>query len=446
MVADYYDFGKRIGRGAYSEVFIARDQKRNELCAVKVLNRVNAEHTKLIDRELKILRMLHNEYLVRTIDIFDTPAQTYVVMEYLAGGELLDMITDSDHLSERNAKHVMRQVLEAVLYLHRKGIVHRDVKPENILCVNRRFPLRVKLTDFGLSKVVSSDEIGTSEMTMRSQCGTAYYLAPEIASNLNYGKPVDMWACGVVGYVMLAGKFPFYGDTDEKFMKRLRAGVKFPNKEWRNVSQQAKSLIRGLLDPNPDTRLTAKEALEHRWLCEDTDDMLATASSKPARTVGEQRERERLQYAAHNESLSLQLGTYASGSGGSGAERERRRASSSTGDDAYDHIPLDEDVVLRTEELTPSSHEDYDGVGAAQSSNAAHEPLLYGYDDTAMAADGAAAAAYLDYADAPALPYGGTDALASPDDESMIIGQHFQRLPAHTPAALPAARLSDAAR
>ena len=267
-VFDFYDKGKLIGRGAYSEVFIGRDKIRNELCAIKVLQRPDAEHAKLIDREVMVLHMLNHQNIVQIYDIFDTSTKTYVVMEFLAGGELLDMITENDHLPEKSAKHVIREVLQAIYYLHVKGIVHRDVKPENILCVGRSWPLHVKLTDFGLSRIVQHAGDG-SDRVMRSQCGTAYYLAPEIANNLDYGKPVDLWACGVVLYVMLAGKFPFYGDTDDKFMRRLRAGVKFPEKEWNTVSSDAKALVRGLLDPCPASRLTAEQALQHRWLIVD---------------------------------------------------------------------------------------------------------------------------------------------------------------------------------
>lgn len=331
-VTDYYDFGKLIGRGAYSEVFIARDKAKNELCAVKVLERSNTEHAKLIDRELAVLRMLNHQNIVQIYDIFDSARETYVVMEYLAGGELLDMITESDHLSEKNAKQVIREVLQAVQYLHARGIVHRDVKPENILCVNRAWPLRVKLTDFGLSKFVGSAEDGTDRV-MRSQCGTAYYLAPEIANNLAYAKPVDLWACGVVLYVMLAGKFPFYGDTDEKFMRRLRGGVKFPEKEWSGISADAKALVRGLLDPSPASRLTATEALQHRWLVDESD---VTASSLPAQAAGDARERRRLHYDAHNEPLSLQINFSSNG-------RQRGNECSEVGETEGD--------VMRTDDL-----------------------------------------------------------------------------------------------
>lgn len=299
-VFDFYDKGKLIGRGAYSEVFIGRDKIRNELCAIKVLQRPDAEHAKLIDRELLVLHMLNHQNIVQIYDIFDTSSKTYVIMEYLAGGELLDMITENDHLAERSAKHVIREVLESVRYLHSIGVVHRDVKPENILCVNRSWPLRVKLTDFGLSRVLHSSAEG-NDRVMRSQCGTAYYLAPEIAHNLDYGKPVDLWACGVVLYVMLAGKFPFYGDTDEKFMRRLRAGVKFPEKEWTAVSIDAKALVRGLLDPCPASRLTAEQALEHRWLVGEH----ITDLSRPHKAVGDAMARQSMQMFYKNEPQSM---------------------------------------------------------------------------------------------------------------------------------------------
>lgn len=299
-VFDFYDKGKLIGRGAYSEVFIGHDKIRNELCAIKVLKRPDAEHAKLIDREVLVLHMLNHPNIVQIYDIFDTSTKTYVVMEYLAGGELLDMITENDHLPERSAKHVIREVLQSVHYLHRKGVVHRDVKPENILCVNRSWPLRVKLTDFGLSSVLQNNAPG-NDRVMRSQCGTAYYLAPEIAHNLEYGKPVDLWACGVVLYVMLAGKFPFYGDTDEKFMRRLRAGVRFPEKEWSAVTKDAQALVRGLLDPCPASRLTAEQALQHRWLVgEDVTDL-----SRPHKAIGDAVARQNMQMFYKNEPQSM---------------------------------------------------------------------------------------------------------------------------------------------
>lgn len=334
-VTDFYDFGKLIGRGAYSEVFIARDKQRNELCAVKVLERSNAEHAKLIDRELAVLRILNHQNIVQIYDIFDSARETYVVMEYLAGGELLDLITESDHLSEKNAKQVIREVLQAVQYLHARGIVHRDVKPENILCVNRAWPLRVKLTDFGLSKMVGSGEDG-SERVMRSQCGTAYYLAPEIANNLAYAKPVDLWACGVVLYVMLAGKFPFFGDNDEKFMRRLRAGVKFPDKEWSAISADAKALVRGLLDAKAESRLSATQALQHRWLMDEVD---VTGSSKPTEAVENATNRRRVQYDAAIEPISLQLGEFSS-TGKRAGGRGRN-----------DEIGESEGELLRTDDL-----------------------------------------------------------------------------------------------
>lgn len=350
-VTDFYDFGKVIGRGAYSEVYLARDQQRNELCAIKVLERSNAEHAKLIDRELEVLRLLNHQNIVQIFDIFDSARETFVVMEFLAGGELLDMITESDHLPEKTSQHVIREVLQAVNYLHARGIVHRDVKPENILCVNRGHPLLVKLTDFGLSKSVGVAEV-ESNRVMRSQCGTAYYLAPEIANNLPYGKPVDLWACGVVLYVMLAGKFPFYGKSDDKFMKRLRAGVRFPEEEWSRISADAKALVRGLLDPSPASRLTAAQALQHRWLVDEAD---MTASSTPARAIDAAQKKTQRRYDAALEPLSLQLAQF-SGSNRRALLRNEMGVSEGEGD------------VIRTDGQGTASYS-Y-GSGSAEGRNA----------------------------------------------------------------------------
>ena len=305
-VTDFYELGNMIGKGAYSEVLLARDKNRNELCAVKVLERSDVEHERLIDRELIVLKKLAHPNIVQVIDVFDSSKETFVVMEYLAGGELLDMITQHDHLSERNARHVIKAVLEAVDYLHRNNVVHRDIKPENILCVNRSWPLRVKITDFGLSKILGNN---SSNKAMRSQCGTAYYLAPEVIDREKYGKPVDLWACGVVLYVMLAGKFPFYGDTDEKFMRRLKSGVRFPEREWRSIAPAAKSLIRGLLDPNPATRLHAQQALQHPWITGSDSEGLVS-SSRPALAADRRRKQAQTQFNAHTEPMSLQLSRF----------------------------------------------------------------------------------------------------------------------------------------
>lgn len=248
-VLDFYDKGKRIAQGERSEVFIGRDKLRNERCAIKKF-RWDARRS-----EVAVLYKVSHPNIAQLYDVFDASTHLHVVMEYVGGGDLLERITDSVRLYERSARHVVRAVLLALRYLHNRQIVHGDIEPENILCVSWTSPDRVKLAGFGMARLVD-------DRVVLAQCGSAYYRAPEGV----HDTPADMWACGVVMFVMLAGKLPFYGDTDAKFKRRLHAGVKFPSEEWASVSYDAKNLLQGMLDPCPDTRLTADQALHHRWL------------------------------------------------------------------------------------------------------------------------------------------------------------------------------------
>lgn len=157
-VGDFYQFGKQIGSGAYSQVLLGRDKIQNTLVAIKVLEKPpgDPDRLELIRREVDVVKRVAHRGVVRIFDVFESREKTYVVMEYMAGGELLDVITEQERLSERNARHVIRELLLVVEYLHSRNIVHRDIKPENILCDGRSWPLRIKLTDFGLSRELSN--------------------------------------------------------------------------------------------------------------------------------------------------------------------------------------------------------------------------------------------------------------------------------------------------
>lgn len=267
----FYDKGKLIGGCDRSEVFLGRDKVRNELCVIKVLSRRRDDRTMFVARQPTTLFALSHPRIVQTYDVFDAHSKTQVVMEYLPGGDLLDRITEHGRLSEQSARVAIRDVLLALRYLHNQGIMHRDVALEHILCVSWTPPLRVKLVGFGLSHATLSFS-ESSVYGAHMQRGSAYYMSPETADGADPAPPADLWACGVVLYVMLAGKLPFYGETDEKFMRRLHQGAQFPDEEWSAVSVSAKDLVRGLLDPCVDTRLTANQALQRRWLLIENDE------------------------------------------------------------------------------------------------------------------------------------------------------------------------------
>jgi serine/threonine protein kinase len=216
-----------------------------------------------------IMMSVSHPNVVNTYDIFDSRSVLHLVLEFMAGGELFDIVADKGHLSEQQASQVVRDIITGVGYLHASDVVHCDIKPENILCKTHHWPLQVKLCDFGLSNFV--DRAGANaegdDNTMSAMIGTPGYVAPEVIKRERYGPPVDMWACGVVLYVMLSGRMPFYGRNDVEILRRTAQGkYAFPDREWKSISEDAKSLVKALLQVDPAKRLTARAALQHRWL------------------------------------------------------------------------------------------------------------------------------------------------------------------------------------
>lgn len=271
-IENYYNIGEVLGEGAFAKVHIGEDPRTKEQFAIKVIDKkgYDAREMEFILREMRIMMEVVHPHIVDTYDIFESKSLLHLVIEYMRGGELFDIIADQGHLSEQRASQVVRDIITGVNYLHDTGVVHCDIKPENILCKTREWPLCVKLCDFGLANFYDSS--AHSLNTMTAMIGTPGYVAPEIVNREPYGPPVDMWACGVVLYVMLSGRMPFYGRDDVECLRRTAAGrYTFPDREWSNVSDDAKSLVKALLQVRPEKRLTAKAALQHKWLAVPED-------------------------------------------------------------------------------------------------------------------------------------------------------------------------------
>ncbi|CAN8077116.1 unnamed protein product [Agarophyton chilense] len=279
-VEDFYTLGKQLGKGSYGEVFLATDRLTHAQVAVKIIrkNPVNRKQKKFLQREQAIMTTVDHENIVKTIEIFDIPSKLAIVSEYMKGGELFDLIITSQYFTEEKARHISRQILEGVRYLHSRNIVHRDIKPENVLCASKTWPLNVKLTDFGLSNFLG-DGHGQNDAMLLSHVGTSYYIAPEIVGKGGYGPAVDIWASGVVLYIMLCGRFPFWGKTDIEYMKSLSRGPCMVGEGWDEVSEEGKQFLRQMLQVDPKKRLTAEKALSHPWVSRDAPSLDRRLSS-----------------------------------------------------------------------------------------------------------------------------------------------------------------------
>uniref|UniRef100_A0A8D2JGI8 CaM kinase-like vesicle-associated protein n=1 Tax=Varanus komodoensis TaxID=61221 RepID=A0A8D2JGI8_VARKO len=264
-ITDKYEIGQLK---EFCEICVARERQTERLyICKKFLKKDGRKVRRAAKNEILILKMVSHPNILQLIDTFETRKEFYIIQELATGGDVFDWILDQGYYTEKDASNVIRQVLEALAYLHNLHIVHRNLKLENLMYYNQNNRSKVVLRDFYLSRFENG--------AITEPCGTPEYLAPEVVARQRYGRPVDCWAVGVIMFILLSGNPPFYDDTDDEnsdshnrriFRKILAGDYDFDSPYWDDISPAAKKLVSRLMEVDQDQRITAQEALGHIWI------------------------------------------------------------------------------------------------------------------------------------------------------------------------------------
>ncbi|CCI47099.1 unnamed protein product [Albugo candida] len=264
----HYRLGKTLGIGSFGKVKLAEHEITGHKVAIKILNRNkirSLDMNEKVRREISLLRKMRHPHIIRLYEVIDTPTDIFMVLEYVAGGELFDYIVSKGRLMPEEARHFFHQILSGVEYCHFHRIVHRDLKPENLLLDADN---NVKIADFGLSNIMQDGDF------LRTSCGSPNYAAPEVISGSLYAGPeVDVWSCGVILYALLCGSLPFDDESIPNLFKKIRGGMySLPS----HLSEYARDLIPRMLIVDPMKRITIPEIRQHPWFQMDLPPYLRT--------------------------------------------------------------------------------------------------------------------------------------------------------------------------
>jgi len=265
---------KEIAKGTYSKIYLVQSKTNFKVYCCKEILKSKVSDTIKFKNEINVLSKIDHPNTIRLFEIFEDDRHISLIMEHCTGGELFKKIlqrTEQDQaFTEKEAAVIFKQLMSAVSYCHSQGICHRDLKPENILFANNEPNSPIKIVDFGLSKIfgelkplMKGNKIEKNIMSAR--VGTAYYMSPEVLQG-NYDNKCDIWSCGVILYILLCGYPPFDGETEYEIFKAIsRKKFSFPEDEWKNISDDAKDLIKHMIC-DADKRYNADNALNHQWV------------------------------------------------------------------------------------------------------------------------------------------------------------------------------------
>ena len=261
---DIYEMKQELAKGKYGVIKLGMNKQTQEHVAIKILCKYNMSIVDLehVKTEIETMKIANHPNIIKLYDVFENEKMIYIIMEYCEGGDLFSYIEQRNfNIKEERTAHIIQQLSTAVYYLHEYGVVHRDLKPENILLRSKGEDSKIKLCDFGISKILGPGEL------CADLYGTVSYVAPEILLGKPYNKNVDLWSIGVVMYLLLSGFLPFDDEESEKEIIRqtIEDEVPYTSEVWKHISNEAKDLLRSLLCKDPEKRVTIKEVLEHPW-------------------------------------------------------------------------------------------------------------------------------------------------------------------------------------
>ncbi|KAL4622606.1 calcium/calmodulin-dependent protein kinase type IV-like [Arapaima gigas] len=267
-ITDKYEIGQVLKAKEFCELCLVKERETDKVYVCKkFLKKDGRKVRKAAKNEIMILKMVSHPNILQLIDTFETRKEYYIIQELATGGDVFDWILDQGSYTEKDAANVIRQVLEAVAYLHSLNIVHRNLKLENLMYYRENNHNKVVLRDFYLSKFENG--------AITEPCGTPEYLAPEVVARHRYGRPVDCWAVGVIMYMLLSGNPPFYDETEEEntdmhnriiFCRIVAGDFEFDSPYWDDISPAAKELVCRLMEVDQMLRISAQEALWHEWI------------------------------------------------------------------------------------------------------------------------------------------------------------------------------------
>ena len=264
-INENYKRSKKLGEGSYGTVYlvdhvITGQQRAMKIIMKKISEENQQSNDKDIINEIEILRKIDHPNIVKIFEFYNSTKNYYLITEFCKEGELFEKIINDGPFDEDFTAYIMYQIFSAVFYCHSRNILHRDLKPENILLERKeKYGLKIKIIDFGTAKLFEKNK------SERKVIGSSYYIAPEVLLK-SYNEKCDLWSCGVIMYILLSASPPFSGKGDSEIIENIKRGFyDIETKVWQKISNEAKNLIKNLLEKNIGIRISAEEALNHKW-------------------------------------------------------------------------------------------------------------------------------------------------------------------------------------